>query len=261
MSKRLEGKVAVVTGAASGFGLAITQRFVSEGCKVVAADLNESALQQQFSSHSDITPLVANVTSSEDWSTVTKTAIDRYGGLDILINNAGTSYKNKPTLEVTEAEFDKVFATNLKSIYWSIATVVPEMIRLGKGGAVINVASIGAVRPRPGLVWYNASKGAVHNATKGLAAEYGPHQIRVNSICPLLSGTGLFEVFTGVPNTQENRDKFLSNVPLGRLTDPLDVANAALYLASDEGKFVTEANLVVFTLKGVNLEVDGGRAV
>lgn len=195
--------------------------------------------------------IVTDVTSSSDWAELAKTAVDRFQGLDILINNAGTSYKNKPTLEVTEAEFDKVIATNLKSIYWSIGTVIPEMLKTGKGGAIVNIASIGATRPRPGLVWYNASKGAVHNATKGLAAEYGPHQIRVNSICPLLSGTGLFETFVGVPFTKENADKFLGNVPLGRLTDPMDVANAALYLASDEGKFIT----------GVNLEVDGGRAI
>ena len=131
----------------------------------MAGDLNESALQQHFSSQPEITPLVANVTSSSDWNSLAATALEKYGGLDILVNNAGTSYKNKPTLEVTEQEFDKVIATNLKSIYWSISTIVPEMIKLGNGGSVINIASIGAIRPRPGLVWYNASKGAVHNVS------------------------------------------------------------------------------------------------
>ncbi|KAL9625574.1 MAG: hypothetical protein Q9160_000287 [Pyrenula sp. 1 TL-2023] len=217
MPGRLEGKAAIVTGAASGFGLAITQRFTSEGCSVIAADLNSSALDSNFASTSSVHAVVANVTSSSDWANLAKTAVSKFGALDILVNNAGTSYKNKPTLEVTEEEFDKVIATNLKSIYWSIGNVVPEMIKTEKGGAIVNIASIGATRPRPGLVWYNASKGAVHNATKGLAAEYGPQQIRVNSICPLLSGTGLFETFVGVPFTKENADKFLSNVPLGRL--------------------------------------------
>ena len=177
---------------------------------------------------------------------------------------------------MTEDEFDRVMAVNVKSIYWSVPAAVPAMRKRG-GGSIVNVASIGAMRPRPGLVWYNASKGAVANvslpsfasfclrlggswgvdvadgvqATKGLAAEFGKDQIRVNALCPLLSGTGLFESFVGVPFTEENVKNFLGNVPLGRLTDPSDVANMCAYLSSDEGKFIT----------GVNLEVDGGRAV
>jgi len=139
---------------------------------------------------------------------------------------------------------------NVKSVFFSIPAAAPALEERG-GGAIINIASIGATRPRPGLVWYNASKGAVANATKGLAAEYGPKQIRVNSLLPLLSGTGLFETFVGVPFTPENVKNFLGNVPLGRLTDPTDVAKAALFLASDDGKFIT----------GVNMEVDGGRGV
>ena len=166
------------------------------------------------------------------------------------MNNAGASYKNKPTAEVTEEDFDKCFTVNVKSVFHSIAAAVPALEERG-GGAIINVASIGATRPRPGLVWYNASKGAVANATKGLAAEYGPKQIRVNGLLPLLSGTGLFETFVGVPFTEENVKNFLGNVPLGRLTDPTDVAKAALFLASDDGRFIT----------GVNMEVDGGRGV
>jgi len=158
---------------------------------------------------------------------------------------------DQPTLEVTEQDFDKVFAVNVKSIFHSVAAMVPQLQSQGQGGSIINISSIGSTRPRPGLVWYNASKGAVSNATKGLAAEYGCDQIRVNALCPLLSGTGLFEMFSGVPYTEENMKKFLGNVPLGRLTDPMDVANTALFLASEEGKFIT----------GVNLEVDGGRGV
>jgi len=250
----LAGKVAIVTGAASGFGLAVTRKFVSEGAKVVAADLNSEGLEKAYSSSStysaNVLTLTANVTSSADWEKMVETAVSKFGGLDILINNAGTSYKNKPTLEVTEAEFDKVMTVNVKSIFLAVPIAVPELKKRG-GGSIINIASIGTVRPRPGLVWYNASKAAVANATKGLAAEFGKEQIRVNALCPLLSGTGLFESFVGVPYNEENMKKFLFNVPLGRLTDPNDVANICAFLSSDEGKFVT----------GVNLEVDGGRAV
>lgn len=138
----------------------------------------------------------------------------------------------------------------MKSIFWSVAAAVPELKKVG-GGSIINISSIGSSRPRPGLVWYNSSKGAVSNATKGLAAEYGPDNIRVNAVCPLLSGTGLFESFVGVPFTEENVTKFVAQVPLGRLTEPLDVANAVLFLASEEGKFCT----------GVLLDVDGGKTI
>ncbi|KIW66268.1 hypothetical protein PV04_08467 [Phialophora macrospora] len=249
---RLANKVAIVTGAASGFGLATVRKFIEEGAKVVAADLNEQGLQKAFTDAADthVALVTANVTSSADWQKIVDLAVSKFGGLDILVNNAGTSYKNKPTLEVTEDEYDRVFAVNVKSIFLSVAAAIPALKNRG-GGAIINVASIGAMRPRPGLVWYNASKGAVANATKGLAAEFGKDQIRINALCPLLSGTGLFETFVGVPYSEENMKKFLFNVPLGRLTDPKDVANVAAFLASDEGKFVT----------GVNLEVDGGRAV
>jgi len=251
-SGKLANKVAIVTGAASGFGLATVRKFIDEGAKVVAADMNEAGLQKAYASDPDshVALVTANVTSSADWTKMVDLAVSKFGGLDILVNNAGTSYKNKPTLEVTEEEFDKVMAVNVKSIFLSIGAAVPALKSRG-GGAIINIASIGVMRPRPGLVWYNASKGAVANATKGLAAEFGQHQIRINALCPLLSGTGLFEQFVGVPYNDENMKKFLFNVPLGRLTNPSDVANVAAFLASEEGRFVT----------GVNLEVDGGRSV
>lgn len=144
---------------------------------------------------------------------------DRWGRLDILINNAGWAYKNKPTLDVTPSEFDRVFSINVKSIFHSIPAVIPSLRRAG-GGSILNISSIGSERPRPGLVWYNASKACVTNVTKGLATEFGPDGIRVNALAPLLSGTGLFEQFVGVPHTPENVSKFVEAVPLGRLTDP-----------------------------------------
>jgi len=252
LGTRLEGKVAIVTGGGSGFGEAISKRFAEEGCKVVVADIDPIGGERVASTHPKVMHFIeTDVTSEEDWEQLIENTVDKYGRLDILVNNAGTSYKNKPTLDVIEDEFDKVFNVNVKSIFYAARHFVPNIINQGEGGSMINIASIGASRPRPGLVWYNASKAAVANATKGLAAEYGPKDIRVNSILPLLSGTGLFETFTGVPDTPENRDKFLFNVPLGKLCAPEDVANTALFLASNESKFIT----------GVSLEVDGGRAI
>ncbi|KAF6824313.1 short-chain dehydrogenase reductase family [Colletotrichum plurivorum] len=249
---RLAGKVAVITGGGHGFGEAIARRFALEGAKVLISDVSQPDGERVASSAPDaISFLKADVTSAADWDALFDAAASRYGRIDVLVNNAGTTYKNKPTADVTEAEFDRVFAVNVKGIFLGCKALMPRLIEQGDGGVVLNISSIGSVRPRPGLVWYNASKGAVSNATKGLAAEYGPHQIRVNSICPLLSGTGLFESFAGVPDTPENREKFLGNVPLGRLCESEDVANVCLFLASDEGKFVT----------GINMEVDGGRAV
>ncbi|QDS77483.1 hypothetical protein FKW77_000057 [Venturia effusa] len=251
---RLLGKVAIVTGGASGFGKAISTRFSQEGCKVLIGDLNETGAKTLATilspSSSDVLSQSMDVTNEAHWKTAIETCVQKWGRLDIVVNNAGTTYKNKPTLEVTEREFDLVFNVNVKSIYLSVVATVPHLKRNG-GGSIINISSTGSLRPRPGLVWYNASKGAVTNATKGLAAEYGADNIRVNAIAPLLSGTGLFSSFVGVEDTPENRAKFVSNVPLGRLTDPMDVANTALFLASDEGSFIN----------GINLEVDGGKCV
>ncbi|KAF5871020.1 putative short-chain dehydrogenase reductase family protein [Botrytis fragariae] len=217
LGTRLQNKVAIVTGGGSGFGAGIACRFAEEGCKVVIAD------------------------------------IDAVGGERVASAwpQSMVFVKMDPTLDVTEDEFDRVFNLNVKSIFFATKHFIPSVINHGEGGSMINIASIGATRPRPGLVWYNASKGAVVNATKGLAAEYGSKNIRVNSICPLLAGTGLFSTFTGVEDTPENRDKFLFNVPLGRLCTPEDVANYCLFLASDEARFIT----------GTCLEVDGGRGI
>jgi NAD(P)-dependent dehydrogenase (short-subunit alcohol dehydrogenase family) len=170
------------------------------------------------------------VTKLDGWKKLLEFTITEFGHINILVHNAGTSHRNKPTMEVTEADFDRVFSVNVKSILHSTAVLVPYLIEQEQGGSIINVASIGALRPRPGLMWYNASKGAVFNVTKGLAAEYGPKNIRFNGICPLLSGTGLFSAFVGVEDTPENRSKFVGNVPMGRLADMYDVARSACSL-------------------------------
>lgn len=193
MPNRLTNKVALITGGASGFGLAISRHFLAEGALVFIGDLNPSsagttALQTQFPSQLLLGTL--NVTSRPDWDAAVTSIKEKWGRVDILVNNAGTSYKNKPTLDVTLEEYTRTFDVNCLGIFHSVQAVFPSFIAQ-KGGVCLNISSCGADRPRQGLVWYNATKGAVSNATKGLALEYGPQKVRCNSICPLLSGTGL----------------------------------------------------------------------
>ncbi|PGH01387.1 hypothetical protein AJ79_07928 [Helicocarpus griseus UAMH5409] len=252
MAPRLQGKVAIVTGGGSGFGAAIAKRYAQEGAKVLIGDINVVGGEKVAAQYPDsIASTKMDVTNEGDWKAVIDLAVRKFGHVNILVNNAGTTYRNKPSMDVTVDEFQRVFDVNVKSIFLASKTFIPKLLEQGKGGSIINISSTGAARPRAGLVWYNATKGAVSNATKGLAAEYGPHQIRVNNVCPLLSGTGLFEMFVGVPDTPENRAKFISNVPLGRLTDPNDVANMCLYLGSEEAAFIN----------GTDMVVDGGKCI
>jgi 3-oxoacyl-[acyl-carrier protein] reductase len=248
---RLQGKTAVVTGAGSGFGEGIAKTFAREGANVVVNDLNAAAAERVASeialAGGRAIAVAGDVTRIDD---LHEAAIDDFGSVQIVVNNAGTTHRNKPVLEVTEAEFDRVYAVNVKSIYWSVQAFVPYFRERG-GGAFVNIASTAAVRPRPGLVWYNGSKGAVVVASRALAAELGPDRIRVNCVNPVIGATGLLAEFMGCEDTPENRQRFLAGIPLGRFSTPQDVANAALYLASDEAAFIT----------GVSLEVDGGRCV
>jgi 3-oxoacyl-[acyl-carrier protein] reductase len=189
------------------------------------------------------------VTKSAEVKALVDEAVRLYGRLDVMVNNAGVSHRNKPLLEIDEADFDRVFTTNVKSIFWSARHMVPCFRRQG-GGAFINIASTAGVRPRPGLTWYNATKGAVITASRTMAVELAPERIRVNCINPVAGETPLLGTFMGA-DTPENRERFIASIPLGRLSTPRDVANAALYLASDEAEFIT----------GICLEVDGGRCV
>lgn len=248
---RLKNKVAIVTGGASGFGAAIVKTFVEQGAKVAIADINAEgaqALAKQLGD--DCLGMSCDVSSGEDINRLVRATVDQWGRLDIVVNNAGTTHRNQPMLNVDEATFDRIFAVNVKSIYLMTHAVVPLMREQG-AGVILNVGSVAGIRPRPGLSWYNASKGAVNTLSKSMAAELGTDGIRVNAICPVLGVTGLMEAFMGLPDTPENREKFLSTIPLGRLAEAQDVANAALYLASDEAAFIT----------GVEFPVDGGRTV
>lgn len=251
---RLQEKVAIVTGAGSGFGEGIAKTFAREGAAVIVGDLNREAGERVAGEITEAGGRAAfvygDVSLEDDHVTLLDEAVTRFGHLDIVVNNAGTTHRNKPLLEVTEAEFDRVYAVNVKGIFWSARAVIPYFLQRG-GGVMINIASTAGVRPRPGLVWYNGSKGAVITASKAMAAEFGPQNIRVNCVNPVIGDTGLTAEFMGVPNTPENRAKFLAGIPLGRFSTPQDVANACLYLASDDAAFIT----------GVCLEVDGGRCI
>ncbi|TAL54462.1 SDR family oxidoreductase [Pandoraea sp.] len=251
---RLAGKTAIVTGAGSGFGEGIAATFAREGANIIVNDLNREGGQRVAdainAAGGKAVFVHGDVSQSADTRGLLDAALSHFSRLDIVVNNAGTTHRNKPLLEITEAEFDRVYAVNVKSIFWSAQHMVPYFRQQG-GGCIINVASTAGVRPRPGLVWYNGSKGAVIIASKAMAAELGPDQIRVNCVNPVIGETGLMTEFMGMPDTPENRKKFLAGIPLGRFSKPQDVANACLYLASDEAEFIT----------GVCLEVDGGRCI
>jgi 3-oxoacyl-[acyl-carrier protein] reductase len=248
---RLKSKIALVTGAASGFGAEIARTFAREGAKVVLLDTNADGAQAVAASIGlDGLAIAGDVTSASDVASAVERTCATHGRLDIVVNNAGWTHHNRPLLEVSEAEFDKVYAVNVKSIYHMTRAVVPLMRRQG-GGCILNTGSTAGIRPRPGLTWYNGSKGAVHVLSRSMAAELAPDKIRVNCVAPVIGETGLLESFMGLPDTPQNRAKFIATIPLGRMSRPSDIANACLYLASDEAEFVT----------GVVLEVDGGRDV
>jgi 3-oxoacyl-[acyl-carrier protein] reductase len=249
---RLDGKVAVVTGAASGFGRGIAELFAAEGAKIVVADINATAAgdlveklgkDRAFATATD-------VTRRADVDAMIASAVEVFGGVDILVNNAGVTHKNQSLMHVTEDEFDRIYAVNVKSIYLTTLAAVPVMEKRG-GGSIINTASTAGIRPRPGLTWYNGSKGAAITLTKSMAAELAPRNIRVNAINPVIGETGMLEQFMGLPDTPENRAKFVAGIPLGRMSKPLDIANAALFLADPASAFIT----------GVAIEVDGGRCI
>jgi 3-oxoacyl-[acyl-carrier protein] reductase len=248
---RLKGKTALVTGGASGFGAGIVQAYAREGATVVVLDLNGEGAARVAAEAGNGTVVVAgDVTKKPDIEAAVARAVEDTGRLDIVVNNAGWTFRNKPMLEVTEDEFDKVFAVNVKSIYLMTDVVVPIMRRQNEG-RIINIGSTAGMRPRPGLTWYNATKGAVNLLSKSMAVELAPDGIRVNGIAPVMGETGLLESFMGVPDTPENRAKFVGTIPLGRMSRASDIANACVYLASDEAEFLT----------GVVLPVDGGRTV
>ena len=251
MTKQLEGKVAIVTGAAGGFGEGIARLFVAEGARVLLVDLDLARAQKLAAELGETTRAQrCDVADGNDVRAAVQACVEAFGAPDIIVNNAGTTHRNQPMLDVDEATFDRVFNVNVKSIYHMTQAVLPLM-RKRRSGAIINIGSTAGIRPRPGLTWYNASKGAVNLMSKSMAAELGPDNIRVNVVCPVMGATGLIEQFLGVADTPESRAKIVAGIPLGRMSTPQDVANATLYLASDSSAFIT----------GVELPVDGGRTI
>jgi 3-oxoacyl-[acyl-carrier protein] reductase len=247
---RLANKVALVTGAASGFGKAIAETYAREGAKVAVVDINAAAAKEVARAiGNNAVAIACDVSRKADVDAAAAETVSAFGAIDILVNNAGAAHRNRPMLEVDEAEFDRVFAVNVKSIFLFAHAVIPVFRRQGHG-VIINIGSTAGIRPRPGLAWYNASKGAVNLLSKSMAVELAPDKIRVCALAPVAGETALLPTFLGSDDPAV-RAKFVASVPLGRLSVPQDVANAALFLASAEAEFLT----------GVVLEVDGGRCV
>jgi 3-oxoacyl-[acyl-carrier protein] reductase len=248
---RLKDKLAIVTGAASGFGRGIAEAFATEGAKVMVADIStEAAAAAAAAIGTAAVPFTADVSKKDDVDAMVAACVKVFGGLDILVNNAGVTHKSQSLMTVTEAEFDRIYAVNVKSIFLTTLAAVPEMEKRG-GGSIINTASTAGIRPRPGLTWYNGSKGAALTLTKSMAAELAAKNIRVNAINPVIGETGLIEQFMGMPDTPENRARFVAGIPLGRFSKPSDIANAAVFLADPASQFIT----------GIAIEVDGGRCI
>jgi len=250
---RLEGKIAIVTGGASGFGAGIARRFAVEGARVVVNDLVADGAQriaaEIVASGGTALACAGDVSSDLDVARLVAAALEGFGGLDVVVNNAGTTHRNQPMLDVPEAMFDRIYAVNVKSLFLTAKHAVPHF-RAQRSGVFITIASTAGVRPRPGLTWYNGSKGAAIVTSRSMAVELAPDRIRVNVINPVAGETGLLAEFMG-EDTPQRRAQFIASIPLGRLSQPSDVATAAVFFASDEASFIT----------GACMEVDGGRCI
>ena len=248
---RLKDKICLITGAASGFGEGMAHKFTSEGATVAVVDMNgDGAGKVAADVGKGAIAVTCDVSKGDQVEAAVARVTEEFGRIDVVVNNAGWSNRNAPLMETDEATMRKLYDVNVMSIFHMTKSIVPRW-REGSGGVMINVGSTAGIRPRPGLTWYNSSKGAANLMTKSLAVELAPDRIRVCGIAPVIGVTALLENFMGMPDTPENREKFLATIPLGRMSEPRDVANAAAFLASDEADFLT----------GVVLEVDGGRTI
>jgi len=251
---KLDRKIVIISGAGSGFGAEMARMFAANGACILVNDLNEKAAETVAAeigkTGGSAVAMQGDVSKNDDVCALVSRAMEEFGGLDIYVNNAGYSHINQPLLEVSEEEFDRIYAVNVKSIYLSALHAVP-IFRAQGSGVILNIASTAGLRPRPGLTWYNGSKGAVITLTKSMAVELAPDNIRVNAINPVIGETGMMATFMGGEDTPEIREKFISTIPLGRMSQPEDIARAALFLVSSDAEFIT----------GVCMEVDGGRCI
>ena len=245
---RLKNKIAIVTGGGSGFGAGIVKKFIQEGAKVVVADINlENA--EKVAMDSGGFAVEVDVSNSSSFKNLVDKTLEKFGKIEIMVNNAGITHLPNSMENISEAEFDKIFAVNSKSVFFSAKYLVPKMISIG-GGNILNVASTAGISPRPNLSWYNATKGWMISATKAMAIELASKRIRVNALAPVAGETPLLKSFMG-GDTPEKREKFLSTIPIGRFSTPNDMGNAACFLCSEEASMIT----------GVVLQVDGGRCI
>ena len=245
---RLKNKIAIITGGGSGFGAGIVKKFIQEGAKVVVADINlENA--EKVAMDSGGFAVEVDVSNSLSFKNMVDKTLEKFGKIEIMVNNAGITHLPNSMEDISEAEFDKIFAVNSKSVFFSAKYLVPKMISIG-GGNILNVASTAGISPRPNLSWYNATKGWMISATKAMAIELASKRIRVNALAPVAGETPLLKSFMG-GDTPEKREKFLSTIPIGRFSTPNDMGNAACFLCSEEASMIT----------GVVLQVDGGRCI
>jgi len=253
MPGRLEGKIVIITGGGSGFGAGITKKLTSEGAKVLVWDINKDFAERTVKSCSSGTAVAfeGDVSDYKSWEAALKACLDKFGALDVVVNNAGVVHTARPSIEVPESELDRMMRINVKPIYHSAKAIIPYWKENKRPGLFINLSSISAPRPRPNLVWYAASKGAVTAATRGLAAEYAKDNIRYNCLQPVLGETGMVASVLGGVDTPEGRKVPIAGIPMGRISTPEDIANSACFLASDEASFLT----------GVCLDADGGRSL
>ncbi|EMC98023.1 hypothetical protein BAUCODRAFT_22873 [Baudoinia panamericana UAMH 10762] len=251
-SGRLHGKTAIVTGAGMGLGEGITKKFVDEGANVLLFEISQEHGQKVADGLPKDKAMFykGDVTNLEHWEAALKQCQDKWGGLDIVVNNAGVVHRAGPSNEVPRSEYDRIMSINVSPLYQSAKAIQPYFAKQ-KHGVYVNVSSISAPRPRPNLVWYAGSKGAVSAITKGLAAEFAKDGVRCNAICPVIADTSMVVNVLGGTDTPEGRAVVMKGIPLGRYATPRDIGNAAAFLASDEADFIT----------GIELPVDGGRAL